>query len=286
MSTSLTLRRDYLDAQRRRIIGRSLAASLVGVIPLPFLDDFALEAVLAGAYKRIAAAHGVDIDADALKALVHGRTGPVKIRDLALGGIAARIAGRAARRMMLALATVNRARAASRHFVTLTLFDHYCARLHTGPALDAATALMLRDEMSKAIENTVGALSFHPFRRGALAAARAAVRAPLELADLASGGALRKLLAKKSVTSEVTEAEAVEDVDRAVETALASSSNFLGRTVAAVELQLSAEGNPYVDGVIENLDRRWRALMSSRARAQGEAPPDGGAGGSPLKART
>jgi hypothetical protein len=52
-------------------------------------------------------------------------------------------------------------------------------------------------------------------------------------------------------------------MDRAVETALASKTDFLGRTAAAVELQLSAEGNPYVDGVIENLDRRWRALMAT-----------------------
>jgi hypothetical protein len=143
----------------------------------------------------------------------------------------------------------------------MTLFDHYCARLHTGLALDQPTALALREEIAKAIENTPGALSFQPFRRGALSAARATLRAPLELADLASGGALRRLLARKS---EVTEAEAVDDLDRAVETALASKTGFLSRTVAAVEVQLSSEGNPFLDAAIENLDRRWRARMAAK----------------------
>jgi hypothetical protein len=142
----------------------------------------------------------------------------------------------------------------------LTLFDHYCARLHTGLALDGETALALRGEIVRAIENTPGALSFHPFRRGAMAAARASIKAPLELADIATGGALRKLLAKKS---EVTEAEAVDDMDAAVEKALASKTGFLSRTVAAVEIQLTAEQNPFLDGAIDNLDRRWRARVAA-----------------------
>jgi hypothetical protein len=255
-STALTTRRDYLAPQRRLIIARALAGSLAGALPVPMLDDWAMGAVLGGGYRRIAAAHHVDLDEDAVKSLVFGRSKPPSIAGLAAGGIIARVATRAARRMMIALATINRARSAARHFVSMTLFDHYCARLHTGLALDGPTALALRDEIAKAIENTPGALSFHPFRRGALAAARATVRAPLELADLATGGALRRLLARRS---EVTEAEAVDELDHALEHALASKTNFLSRTVAAVEIQLTTEQNPFLDAAIENLDRRWRA---------------------------
>jgi len=260
VTTALTMRRDYLVPQRRSIIARSLAGSLVGALPIPFLDDWAVSAVIGGAFKRIAHAHHVDLDDEAVRNLVHGSAKPVAIADLAVGGVVMRIAGRAAKRMMVALATINRARSAAKNFVILTLFDHYCARLHTGLALDGATALALRGEIVKAIENTPGALSFHPFRRGAMAALRATVKAPLELADIASGGAIRKLLAKKS---EVTEAEAVDDLDRAVETALASKTGFLSRTVAAVEIQLTAEQNPYLDAAIENLDRRWRARVAA-----------------------
>jgi hypothetical protein len=56
----------------------------------------------------------------------------------------------------------------------------------------------------------------------------------------------------------------VDDLDRAVETALASKTGFLSRTVAAVEVQLSSEGNPFLDAAIENLDRRWRARMAAK----------------------
>ncbi|HEY0991246.1 MAG TPA: hypothetical protein VGD80_29535, partial [Kofleriaceae bacterium] len=92
-------------------------------------------------------------------------------------------------------------------------------------------------------------------------ALRATLRAPLELADLATRGAVRRLLARKSST--ITDAEAVDELDQAVETALASKSGFLSRAVAAVEVQLSAEGNPYLDSALDAFDRRWRARVAA-----------------------
>ena len=259
-TTSLVASREYLVRQRRAIIARAIAGSLAGALPVPFLDDWAAGTVLGGGYRRIAAAHHIDLDDAALKTLVHGTTSPTSIAELAAGGIMVRIAGRAARRMLVALATIERARSAARTFVTMTLFDHYCARLHTGLALDAPTALALREEIGRAIDQTPGALAFHPFRRGAMAAARATMRAPLELADLATGGAVRRLLARRSG---VTEGEAVDELDQAVETALASKTGFLSRTVAAVEVQLSAEANPFLDSALDALDVRWRARVAA-----------------------
>jgi len=259
-TTALARSRAYLADQRRSIIGRSIAASLAGALPVPFLDDWAIAAILGRGYRKLAAARQVDLDDAAIKALVFGAERPASLTELAASGIALRIASRAARRMMLVITTINRARSAARTFTAMTLFDHYCARLHTGAALDGPTALALREEITRAIDGTPGALAVHPFRRGALAAARATLRAPLELADLASGGALRKLLARRS---EVTGAEAVDDLDAAVESALASKTGFLGRAAAAVEIQLSAEVNPFLDGAIESLDRRWRARAAA-----------------------
>ncbi len=262
-TTALVPRRDYLTAQRRLIIARAIAGTVAGIIPVPFLDDWAKAAVVGGGYKRIAAAHGVDVHDDAVTHLIHGKSPPPRVADLAISGIAYRLAGSAAKRVMIALATVNRARSAARTFVTMTLFDHYCARLHTGLALDAPTALALREEIERAIEQTPGALGFAPFRRGALSAAKATLKAPLELADLATGGALRRLLAKKS---EVTDAEAVDTLEHSIETALEQKGGFLSRTVAAVEVQLSAEANPFLDTVIDNFDRRWRAFQAAKPK--------------------
>jgi hypothetical protein len=258
--TAIVLRRDYLTGQRRLIIARSIAGSLASIVPIPFIDDWTKTAVLGNGYRRIAEAHGVDLEPQAVTNLVHGKAPPPSPTEIAVSGIMYRVAGLAAKRMLLALATVNRARAASRTFVSMTLFDHYCTKLHTGAALDGPTALALREEIARAIDQTPGALGFHPFRRGLASAVRATLKAPLELADLASGGALRKLLAKNST---VTEAEAVDDVEQAIEQQLANKHGFLARTVAAVEGQLSADNNPYLDSAIDALDRRWRARVAA-----------------------
>jgi uncharacterized protein (DUF697 family) len=256
MTNALVPRRDYLVGQRRAIIARAILGSLAGAVPLPFVDDWAITTILGGGYRKIAAAHQVDLTPEATANLVHGTSSPPSIVEMAASGIVLRLASAAAKRMMIALATVNRARSAARTFTAMTLFDHYCAKLHTGAALDGPTALLLRDEITRAIDQTPGALAFHPFRKGVLAAARATLKAPLELADLASRGAVRRLLARKS---EVTEAERVDETEAAIEQALAEKTNFLSRTVAAVEAQLSSEVNPFLDGAIETLDRKWRA---------------------------
>lgn len=261
MTTALVTRRDYLDDQRRSIIARSLLGALASAVPFPFLDDWAVGTVLGGGYRRIASSHQIDIDKQALTTLVHGASKPTSITDIAVGGILLRIASTATKRMMVILATVNRARAAARTFVTMTLFDHYCAKLHTGMAIDNATALALREEIGRAIDNTPGALSWKPFRKGALAAARATLKAPLELADMASRGALRRMLAKRS---EVEDARTVDELDQSIETALASKTNFLSKATLAVEVQLSAESNPFLDAAIESFDRRWRARTAAK----------------------
>jgi len=260
--TALVQRRDYLVGQRRTIIARSLMGSLAGALPIPFLDDWAVGRLLGGGYRKIAAAHHVDMTDEAVDNMVHGPSKPTPIAQMAIGGVLARVASKAARRMMLAIATVNRARSAARTFTAMTLFDHYCAKLHTGFGLDGATALALREEIIRTIDQTPGALAFHPFRRAALSAARATLKAPLELADLASGGRLRKLLANKSA---VATPETVDEVEQAMEAVLADKTTFLSRTVAAVEVQLSAEVNPYLDSAIESLDRRWRARVAAKA---------------------
>lgn len=254
--TALTLRRDYLVAHRRLALGRALAAGAAGLLPVPFIDDWLLEATLGGAYRRIAAGHHVDLDGRAVKNLVHGRTKASSWVDLGASAIATRVAARSWKRMMIALTAVRRAQAASRTFARLTVFDHYCARLHTGLGLDGERALELADTITRALDETPGSLSFEPFRRGALAGARTMARAPLELADRASGGRLRKLLDRGR---DVEEAEAVDEVDALVERELASHDGVLARAVAAVELQLSAEVNPYLDHALDRFDALWKA---------------------------
>src|SRR5262249_37453973 len=154
------------------------------------------------------------------------------------------------KRLLIAVAAARRARAAARTFLVLTLFDHYCTRLHEGLGLDATHALALREAIDSALDQTPGSFSFEPFRRGALAAARAAARAPRELADIATGGALRRYLDRRR---EIHDPAEVSELDQVIDQQLAESTSFLGRAVTAVELQLTAEVNPYLDAAIERL---------------------------------
>lgn len=256
---ALTLRRDYLGSHRRLILGRAIAATLAGAIPVPFVDDWLVTALLGGAYRRIAAARQVDLDEDAVKNLVHGRSGPVAWQEMAASAVGYRIATRTWKRLLIAVAAARRAQAASRTFLVLTLFDHYCMRLHEGLGLTGDDALALRESIDSALDQTPGSFSFEPFRRGALAAARATLRAPLELADIASGGALRRYLDKRR---DVHDPAAVSELDQVIDQQLAESSSFLGRAVRSVELQLSAEVNPYLDHAIERLDKIWHEKKS------------------------
>lgn len=253
--TTLTLRRDYLVGHRRLALGRALAASVASLVPVPFLDNWLREAILGSAYRRIAASYQIDLDAGAVKNLVHGRSKPASWVELTSGAIAVRLASQTWQRFMLAVTALRRAQFASRTFAGLTLFDHYCARVHTGLGLDGPRALTIADTIAATLATTPGGLAFEPFRRGALAAARTVAKAPLELADLASGGRVRRLLARGR---DVTEAEIVDDVDALVDREMADSEGWLSRTVAAIELQLTADGNPFLDTAIERFDATWK----------------------------
>jgi uncharacterized protein (DUF697 family) len=257
MTTTLARSRDYLSGQRRSIIARALLGSLAGALPIPFLDELAVERVVGDAYRRIADAHHVDLDDAAMKVLVHGATTQPSVVDTAANTVVYKLVSTVGRRMMIAVASVRRARTAARSFVAMTLFDHYCARLHTGLALDKPLALALRDEINRVIDHTPGALAFHPFRRGLIAGAKAVLRAPLQLANFATGGALRKRL---GAPKDIETGEVVEPVEL---DQLADKRGFLARAVTSVELQLSSEANPFLDAAIDSLDRRWRARVAA-----------------------
>lgn len=255
MTREIAKSREHLAANRRLILGRAIASAAAGAVPIPLVDDWMADTTLSSAYRRIADSRQVDVDATAVKNLVQGRTEPVSLLSLANNAVFYRVATRGIRRAVLALTVLRRARAAASNFVHLTLFDHYCARLHRGAGLDAHTALELRELMALAIAQTPGGLSLGPFRRGLALAARATARAPLELADTLSGGRLRRLL---GAGADVAPAEMVSPLDRLIDTAVADETSFPGRALAAIEVQLSAEGNPYIDAILTRFESLWR----------------------------
>lgn len=256
--SSLTVRRDHLADHRRMIIGRSLAASMAGLVPVPLFDDWLSSTVNRGMIRKIANSRSVDVDDAAIRAIADGPSSPPEWTELAGGALVYKLVTRTWRKVLIAYLATRRARAAARYFVIGTMFDHYCARVHVGMGLDRMAATELRSLMDQAVEITPGGISSRAFRRGAVATVRASIRAPMELLDVASGGALRRLLSRGS-----NEVEAVEEVDSVIDAQLESERSFLARAVQSIEQQLSADENPYIDELVATFEGMWRARRSA-----------------------
>lgn len=252
MASELTHHRAYLGDNRRLIIGRALAAAAAGALPVPLVEDWLASRVARGTIRRIADSRSVDLDEGAVRAIADGPEKPPEWAEIAGGTLAYRLIARSWRKLVLVYLAARRAQAAARHFLIGTLFDHYCARLHVGMGLDAPRAAELRAIMDQAISRTPGGLGSRVFRRGLVGAARASVRGPLRLADSVTGGMIRRLLKRGD------EVDAVAVVDESIERQLEQKKSFLARSAAAVELQLAAEGNPYLEQLLDTFDRLWR----------------------------
>jgi uncharacterized protein (DUF697 family) len=250
--SQLTQTRDHLRLNRRLVIGRSLSAAAAGALPVPVLEEWLTSSVLRGMVKKIADANSVDLSDEAVRRIADGDVKPPQWSEMVGGALLGRATTRALRRVFFVVLAARRGQAAARYFLLGTLFDHYCARLHVGLGLSGEDAAELRRLMDRAIDDTPGGLARRMVRRGLVAAARATVRAPLELADFASRGAVRRLLSRGD---EVT---AVEELDGALERQLRDQDGLLARAVSGVELQLTAEANPYINRLVDAFEALWR----------------------------
>lgn len=268
MSGELTHNRAYLAANRRLIIGRSLVAAAAGGLPIPVLEDWLVSRVQRGTIRKIAESRSVDADEQAVSAVADGSQRPPDWAEIAGGTVLARLLARQWRRLLVVYLVARRAQAAARGFLVGSLFDHYCARLHVGMGLDGPRALELRALIDRAIAETPGGLGRRLFRRGAVGAARAGMRAPMKLADAVTGGMVRRLLSKNQ------EIEAVQVVDDAIDQQLQTKKSFLARSAAALELQLAAEGNPYLERLLDTFDELWRERQAGREPRPGGGGPN------------
>jgi hypothetical protein len=236
------------------ILGRSIASTALGTVPLPGVDDWLAARIARGTIARIAESHGVDASPEAVRAIADGQVGPPQWAELAGGGLAYKLASRGWRRVLFAYFIARRARAAAHTFTVATLFDHYCARLHVGLGLDAGRGADLRADIDRAIAGTPGGVSRKLLERAAVSAARASLRAPVRAADAVSRGAVTRLLERRAGA-----ALPAEEIDTALERELRARSGLISRAAAAVELQFAAEENPYLDRLLDTFEELWRS---------------------------
>jgi hypothetical protein len=261
MTQALVRTHGYLDEHRAMIVGRAIASAAAGALPIPLVEEWLAALIRRGTIRKIAEDRGVDADPAAIRIVADGPSRAPEWTEIAGAGLISRLLRGTWRRMLIALLVARRAQAASNTFVIGTLFDHYCAKMHVGLGLSAASAAELRALMDEAIRRTPGGVGRQLFRRGVVRALRSTLAAPVDVINLLSRGSLRRLLAR----GEPVEAEAEAEVDRALEKQLEANDSFLSRATAAVEVQLTAEANPFLNDVIATFEALWREHQRTRS---------------------
>jgi hypothetical protein len=238
---------DHLAAHRRLILGHSLAESLVGLVPLPYVSDLLPALVRRDLIRKIAEARGVDLDDDALRMIAEGEVEGPTWKTVLSATPLLRFLRRSMRTAFMAWNVWRHAENAARGFAHATLFDHYCARQHVGGELDLAQARALRQRMERAVKTPAGGLLASAARHAFGGALAAIARAPAQVA--------RALLPRKGPPrGEPSSVEAEEVAEEAIEQTRRETGLF-GRATAAVERSLDGVARGYVDGLVAAFER-------------------------------
>ena len=251
MTHALTKTPDHLADNRPMILGRSIAASSVGAIPLPLVDDWLASSIRRGLFTKIAEARSVDIDKEGIALLADGKNPPPTWSKLMSGSFLLRLVAKQWRKLLIAVVAAKRIQAASRIFSIATCFDHYCAKMHVGLGVDKHRGAHLRSTIDEAIKMTPGGLSRHLFRKGIESATSRAGAVPRSLLKLSTPSWLEAVLAKQS------EADAAIDVEEVIDQDLADDDGFLAKVSAAINQQFGLAENVYLEQLILNFESLW-----------------------------
>ena len=173
---------EHLLPNRPQILLRSLLVGLAGFIPVPPLSDYLTESLRRGLLRHVAQARQVDVDDAALDVLV-APAGEQRLGTFAkVTGIMAMLRPlRWSRRLLGAAVLLQQADESLRTFQQATLLDHYCAKHHLGPAIDATRAQALRASMEEVGSTTRREVAGEAFQKALSAAGRALAAVPRRL---------------------------------------------------------------------------------------------------------
>jgi len=260
----------YLAANRSIIVRRSLLATALGSIPVPVVDDYIAGRVLAGLLMRVAEQRKVDLPQGSAELLADPRESST-MRHATITAISL-VALRMAWNKFSALLQVSQgAEEMATNFQFATLFDHYCAKLHVGGAVDRKQAYQLRKAMHETVEHMEKAALVSVFRDGARVLGRSLLEAPRWLTNRLG------TLAQRWVA---TRGNAEATFDPAADVAETGETKWLDRATQAVEARLAGLGHDYLAVLIDGFERRWAAAQAAAQTAQtgGDKPPGPAAG--------
>jgi hypothetical protein len=257
----------HLADNRRLIVRRSLLATAVGgVIPIPVLDDYFAGRVRAGMLVKIAERRRVDLAPGAAELLGDSREGSAvrNMTSLAAMLLALKLAWR---KFFALVAIGRRADEMATSFQLGMLFDHYCAKVHVGAAVDRAQAMALRHAIFGALAESERQAFVGAFREGGRVLGRSFMEAPNWLSERIRLSAERWAESGGKST----------DPDEATETGDAAEEvRWLDRAAAAVESRIGRVEQGYLAGLVQSFERRWREAEERRKAAAAQASPPAG----------
>lgn len=254
----------HLSEHRTLIVRRALlATALGGALPVPVLDDYFAARVRAGMFMKLAELRGVGLPAASAELLAEAR-GSSTARNVTLTAATLLALKLAWRKLLTLLAAGRGAEEAAMVYQAGLLFDHYCARVHTGPPLDRDRAARLRRVIHDAIGTTSKDVLVAVFRDGSRILGRSLLQAPgwlnQRLADLSA-----RWVAARGDPDALRGAGLDTEGD---------GTRWLDRAARAVESRLAALGNDYVTVLLDRFEARWSAVEKD-TRSPPSPPPPG-----------
>ena len=146
----------HLHTNRPVIILRSILVGAATVLPVPGISEALTGSLRRGLMQHVAGLRKVDIEEDALDALLAESPKPKRLTLFsAAGGLASLLGPRKAlRRMFVGLQVLRGVEEGARVFQLATLLDHYCAVHHLGPGISVDKARKLRSVIDQASATT------------------------------------------------------------------------------------------------------------------------------------
>jgi hypothetical protein len=245
----------YLGTNRSIIVRRSLLATALGSIPVPVVDDYVAGRVLAGLLMRVAEQRKVDLPQGSAELLADPRESST-IRHATVTAITLVALRLAWRKFSALMAASQGAEEMATTFQFATLFDHYCAKLHVGGAIDRKRAYYLRKAIHETVERTEKSTLVAGFRDGARVLGRSLLEAPRWLTTRLTTLAQRWVATRGNPDA---------TFDPAADVAAAGETKWLDRATQAVESRLGGIGHDYLSVLVDDFERRWNAILAAQA---------------------
>jgi hypothetical protein len=263
----------HLAERRGFIIKRVLfSTALSGAVPIPVLDDIVATRVRAGLYIRLARERQVDIPVAAAEVLAEAREGS-RLRNATMTAASLIAIKLAWRKFFLFMAFGRGAEEAASLYQGALLFDHYCARLHRGAAIDRDRAALLRRVIHVCVAHSNKTAVTAVFRDGGKVLGRSLLQAPRWLGQRMASLAERWVQSRGNpdVAWDLERETASAEAGEGGMAATVAERRWLDRAARTVEDSLSNLGNDHVAAMVEKFEQAWLLAEDEAAKATQDA---------------